>query len=30
MEQDFQSHPSGVAPVCNVTIPVFNRPHATR
>ena len=30
MEQDFQSHPSGVAPVCNVTIPVFNRPRATR
>ena len=30
MEQDFQSHPSGVEPVCNVTIPVFNRPRATR
>ena len=30
MEQDFQSHPSDVAPVCNVTIPVFNRPGATR
>ena len=30
MEQDFQSHPSDVTPVCNVTIPVFNRPGATR
>ena len=30
MERDFQSHPSDIAPVCNVTIPVFNRPGATR
>lgn len=29
MENDFCSHPASVRPVCNVTIPVFNRPLAT-